>query len=35
MILDKIRKEEKIVYCDNCGRMLYKVQEKKLKKLNR
>ena len=33
MILDKIRKEEKIVYCDNCGRILYKVQEKKLKKV--
>ncbi len=33
MILDKIRKEEKVVYCDNCGRILYKVQEKKLKKV--
>ncbi|EJO5347184.1 DNA-binding protein [Clostridium botulinum] len=31
--LDKIRKDQEIVYCDNCGRILYKSQEKKLKKV--
>ncbi|OOO65680.1 zinc ribbon domain-containing protein [Clostridium tepidum] len=35
MILDNIKKEENIVCCDNCGRILYKIQEKKLKKLCR
>ncbi|EJP6472889.1 zinc ribbon domain-containing protein [Clostridium sp. FAM 1755] len=33
MILDKTKRGEKVVYCDNCGRILYKIEEKKLKKV--